>query len=95
MNRLSTSDGHLVTKALRGHAGTAAGIPAPYLVLDLGRGVDPHQARCRRCRWRSRWRATAPQVRAEYDRHRVAAHGPGRRAGLRGRLGRVARERGR
>ena len=30
--------------------------PGPYLVLDLSRGLDPHQARCRRCRWRSGWR---------------------------------------
>jgi len=39
--------------------------PEPYLVLDLSRGLDPHQARCRRCRWRSGWRATAVQARVE------------------------------
>jgi hypothetical protein len=53
----------------------------PFLVLDLGRGCDPHQARCRWCRWRSRWRMTAAQARAEHARHQAAAHGrrhPGR-----------------
>jgi hypothetical protein len=53
------------------HVHPTALVLAPYLVLDLGRGLDPHQARCRRCRWRSRWRATAAQARAEHDRHQA------------------------
>jgi hypothetical protein len=80
--------------ALDGRPGTPDGGPAPYLVLDLGRGLDPHQARCRRCRWRSGWRSTAAQVQAEYGRHQLAAHAPGRRRArrdLRGRLGRWVR----
>ncbi len=81
----------LTATALPGRAGAAAGVPAPYLVLDLGRGCDPHQARCRRCRWRSRWRTTAAQVWAEYDRHQVAAHGRGRRLAWRGRRRLLAR----
>jgi hypothetical protein len=44
----------------------------PFLVLDHGHG--PFQAWCR-CGWRSRWRTTARMVRAEHDRHLVAAHG--------------------
>jgi hypothetical protein len=84
----------LAARALSGRAGVAAGVPGPYLLLDLGRGCDPHQARCRRCRWRSRWRATAAQVWVEYGRHQVAAHGRGRRlarGGRRRRLGRWGR----
>jgi hypothetical protein len=76
---------------LDGQVDAAAGVPAPYLVLDLGRGLDPHQARCRRCRWRSRWRATAAQARAEHDRHQQVAHGHGRRPGRRGRRRLLAR----
>jgi hypothetical protein len=70
---------------------------APFLVLDLGRGRDPHQARCRQCRWRSSWRATARQVWTEHARHQRATHGPGRgrRGGRRGRLGLVTRGRAR
>jgi hypothetical protein len=75
MTRRVTTEGRL---AVLRHPGPAAAVPAPFLVLDLGRGCDPHQARCRRCRWRSRWRATAAQARAEHDRHQVAAHAPGR-----------------
>jgi hypothetical protein len=59
-----------------GRADAAAAVP--LLVLDLGRGRDPHQARCRRCRWRSRWRMTAAQARVEHARHQTAAHGRGR-----------------
>jgi hypothetical protein len=72
-----------------GRAGAAAAVP--FLVLDLGRGCDPHQARCRRCRWRSGWRMTAAQARVEHARHQAAAHGllPARR----GRLGLAARRR--
>jgi hypothetical protein len=80
----------LAATAQSGRAGAAAGVPAPYLLLDLGRGCDPHQARCRRCRWRSRWRTTAAQVWAEYARHQVAAHGRGRRPVRRGYRGLVA-----
>jgi hypothetical protein len=78
--------------------------PGPYLVLDLSRGLDPHQARCRRCRWRSGWRATAVQARAEHARHQRAvqaraeharhqraAHGRCRRGGRAGRRGLMAR----
>ena len=65
--------------------------PGPYLVLDLGRGLDPHQARCRQCRWRSGWRATAVQARAEHARHQRAAHGRPRRGGRAGRRGLMAR----
>jgi len=75
---------------LDGRADTPGGAPGPHLVLDLGRGCDPHQARCRRCRWRSGWRATAAQAQAEYGRHQLAAHAPSRRV-RRGRWGRLAR----
>ena len=80
MSRHATVAGRLVAEARGGRAGA---LPAavPFLVLDLGRGCDPHQARCRRCRWRSSWRATAAQAQAEHARHQVAAHGRGRRAG--------------
>ena len=85
MNRHPTAVGRLVAEA-RGPAGAAAA--TPFLVLDLGRGCDPHQARCRRCRWRSRWRTTAAQAQAEHARHQAAAHG--RRPARRGRLGLMA-----
>jgi hypothetical protein len=50
-------------------------ITAPaYLVLDLGHGPTPHQARCRRCRWRSGWRATAVEAFTEHDQHQAVAH---------------------
>jgi hypothetical protein len=91
MIRQATTEVRLVTKALHGHANASADAPSPYLVLDLGRGRDPHQARCRRCRWRSGWRATAPQVWAEHDRHQLTAHGRGRRSARRGGQGLVAR----
>jgi hypothetical protein len=65
--------------------------PGPYLVLDLSRGLDSHQARCRRCRWRSGWRATAVQARAEHARHQRAAHGRSRHGGRAGRRGLMAR----
>jgi hypothetical protein len=81
----------MLAKALGGRAGAAAAIPAPYLVLDLGRGCDPHQARCRRCRWRSGWRTTAAQARVEHARHQVAAHGRSRRPARRGRRRLMAR----
>ena len=89
----ATTEGRLAATVLGGQASAVAGVPGPYLVLDLGRGHDPHQARCRRCHWRSRWRATAAQAEAEHDRHQVAAHGRGRRPARRGRLGLVARGR--
>jgi hypothetical protein len=84
MSRQSTVAGRLVAQARGGHTNPAAA--APFLVLDLGRGCDPHQARCRCCRWRSRWRTTAAQTQAEHARHQAAAHGhrgPARR-GYRG-----------
>jgi hypothetical protein len=77
MRRQSIVAGRTVADA-RGHAGAAAAVP--FLVLDLGRGYDPHQARCRCCRWRSRWWTTAAQARAEHARHQAAAHGRGRPA---------------
>jgi hypothetical protein len=79
-----------IAMALDGRPDTPAEVPAPYLVLDLGRGRDPHQARCRRCRWRSAWRATAAQAQAEYGRHQLAAHAPDRRRARRGHAGRLA-----
>jgi hypothetical protein len=93
MNRPATSQGRLVARAPGGRSGAAAAGPGPYLILDLGRGCDPHQARCRWCRWRSRWRATATQAQAEYRRHQLAAHALGR--GRRGRLGLAIRRRAR
>jgi hypothetical protein len=82
----------LAAKELRGHAGGAGAVLGPYLVLDLGRGCDPHQARCCRCRWRSGWWATAAQAQAEYVRHQAATHRSGRR---RPRLRLVARRQAR
>ena len=76
MSRLAT-EVHLAATALGGRADAAPGFPGPYLVLDLGRGCDPHQARCRRCRWRSSWRATAAQAEAEHHHHQLAAHSRG------------------
>jgi hypothetical protein len=90
MSRQSTIAGRTVAEVRGGRAGAAAAVP--FLVLDLGRGCDPHQARCRCCRWRSRWRTTAAQAQAEHARHQAAAHGRGRPA-RRGRLGLVARGR--
>jgi hypothetical protein len=84
MSRLTT-EVRLAVTALGGRADAASGVPGPYLVLDLGRGLDPHQARCRRCRWRSGWWATAAQAQAEHDRHQRAAHSRGRRTVRRGR----------
>jgi hypothetical protein len=94
MSRLTT-EVRLAVTALGGRADAAPGVSGPYLVLDLGRGRDPYQARCRRCRWRSGWRATASQAQAEHDRHQVAAHGRGRRSARRGRLRLVVRGRAR
>jgi hypothetical protein len=75
-----------------GRADAAAAVP--FLVLDLGRGRDPHQARCRRCRWRSGWRTTAAQARVEHARHQADAHGRrGPRQARRGRRGLGARRR--
>jgi hypothetical protein len=82
MSRHPSVTGRLVAQARGGRAGAAAAVP--FLVLDLGRGCDPHQARCRRCRWRSRWRTTTAQAQAEHARHQVAAHGRCRRRGRRG-----------
>jgi hypothetical protein len=87
MRRHATVAGRLVAEARGGRA--AGGAAIPFLVLDLGRGCDPHQARCRRCRWRSRWRATAAEAQAEHARHQAAARGH-RRPVRRGRLGLVA-----
>ena len=87
MSRQSTVADRLVAQARGGHTNPAAA--APFLVLDLGRGCDPHQARCRRCRWRSGWRTTAAQAQAEHARHQAAAHGR-RRPARRGRLGLAA-----
>jgi hypothetical protein len=72
-----------------GTRGGRAGAAVPFLVLDLGRGCDPHQARCRRCRWRSRWRTTAAQARVEHARHQAATHSR-RRPARRGHLGLMA-----
>jgi hypothetical protein len=94
MSRLTTTEGRVAAEVLGGRAGAAA-IPTPYLVLDLGRGCDPHQARCRRCRWRSGWQMTSAQVVAEHDRHQAAAHGRGRGPARRGRLRLVVRGRAR
>jgi hypothetical protein len=88
MRRQSTAAGRLVAEARGGRASTAAAVP--FLVLDLGRGCDPHQARCRRCRWRRRWRMTAAQAQAEHARHQAAAHGRGRRPARRGHRGLMA-----
>jgi hypothetical protein len=84
MSRQSTVTGRLVAEARGDRAAVAAA--APFLVLDLGRGCDPHQARCRCCRWRSRWRTTATQAQAEHARHQAAAHGRSRRPARHGRL---------
>jgi hypothetical protein len=90
MSRQATSEDRLVATTLGGRAGAAA-VSAPYLVLDLGRGRDPHQARCRRCRWRSGWRTTPAQARAEHARHQAATHGRrGPRPARRGHLGLMA-----
>ena len=83
MSRHATVAGRLVAEAQGGHA--AGGAAIPFLVLDLGRGCDPHQARCRGCRWRSRWRTTAAQAQVEHARHQATTHGRGRQA-RRGRL---------
>jgi hypothetical protein len=94
MSRLAT-EVRLTATALGGRADAAPGFPGPYLVLDLGRNCDPHQAWCRRCRWRSGWRATAAQARAEHHRHQLAAHGRRRRPVRRGRRGLVMRKQAR
>ena len=92
MSRPATTEARLAAMMLGRRADAAACLPGPYLVLDLGRGRDPYQVRCRRCRWRSGWRTTAAQARVEYDRHRVAAHRGGRRRpARRARRGLVAR----
>jgi hypothetical protein len=80
MSGQATPEGRLAATVLGGRAGAAAGVQVPYLVLDLGRGRDPHQARCRRCRWRSSWRTTAAQAQAEHTRHQLAVHARRRRA---------------
>jgi hypothetical protein len=85
MRGQATTEGRLAATALGGRGGAATGVPGPYLVLDLGRGRDPHQARCRRCRWQSSWRTTAAQAQAEHARHQLAVHADRGRA-PRGRL---------
>jgi hypothetical protein len=87
MSRHPSVTGRKVAQAWGGRAGAPAGASAPFLVLDLGRGCDPHQARCRCCRWRSRWRTTAAQAQAEHARHQMAAHGRSRRPAPRGHRG--------
>jgi hypothetical protein len=84
MRRQSTAAGYLAAEARGSRVGAAAAVP--FLVLDLGRGCDPHQARCRCCCWRSGWRTTAAQARVEHARHQAAAHGRGHRPARRGRL---------
>jgi hypothetical protein len=86
VSRHATVAARLVAEAPGGHTNPAAA--APFLVLDLGRGCDPHQARCRRCHWRSRWRTTAAQARVEHARHQAATHG--RRPARRGHLSLMA-----
>jgi hypothetical protein len=86
MSRQATTEVRLAATVHGGRAGAAAGVQVPYLVLDLGRGRDPHQARCRRCRWRSSWRTTAAQAQAEHARHQLAVHARSRRATRRGPL---------
>jgi hypothetical protein len=93
MSRPVNTAGRMVADAWSGRADSAAG--APLLVLDLGRGCDPHQARCRCCRWRSRWRTTAAQAHIEHDRHQATAHSRDRHPARRGRLGLVAWRRSR
>jgi hypothetical protein len=87
MKRHVTVAGHLVGEPRGSRTDAAAAVP--YLVLDLGRGRDPHQAHCRCCGWRSRWRTTAAQAEAEHARHQAAAHGRRRlaRRGHRGLMG--------
>jgi hypothetical protein len=87
MSRQSIVEGRTPPEARGGRTNAAAAVP--FLVLDLGRGCDPHQARCRRCRWRSGWRTTAAQAQAEHTRHQAVAHGCGRPA-RRGHWGLVA-----
>jgi hypothetical protein len=90
MSRQATTEVRLAATVHGGRAGAAAGVQVPYLVLDLGRGRDPHQARCRRCRWRSSWRTTAAQAQAEHARHQATAHAH-RRSARRGRRRLMAR----
>ena len=93
MSRQAIVEGHTPPEALGGGRADAAAA-VPFLVLDLSRGCDPHQARCRRCRWRSGWRMTAAQAQAEHARHQAATHSRrGPRPARRGRLGLAARRR--
>jgi hypothetical protein len=46
----------------------------PYVILEHGHYPTPYQARCRRCSWRSAWRATTGEACAEHGRHLAAAH---------------------
>ena len=78
MSRHPSVAGRKVAEARGGRVDAGPAVPFP--VLDLGRGCAPHQARCRGCRWRSRWRATAAQAQAEHARHQAVAHGRGRPA---------------
>jgi hypothetical protein len=91
MSGPANTEVRLAALVLGRRADAAPRLPGPYLVLDLGRGRDPHQARCHRCRWRSGWRTTAAQARVEHDRHQVAAHRCGRRPARRARRGLAAR----
>jgi hypothetical protein len=47
---------------------------APCIVLEHGHYPTSHQARCRLCHWRSQWRSSAVEARAEHAEHLVAAH---------------------
>jgi hypothetical protein len=87
MSRHPSVAGSKVAQALEGRAGAAASVP--FLVLDIGRGCDPHQAHCRCCRWRSSWRTTGAQAQAEHARHQAAAHCRDRRPARRGHRGLV------
>lgn len=72
MRRHASVGGRLADE-LDGRADSAAAVP--FLVLDLGGGCDPHQARCRRCRWRGGWWMNAAQARIEHARHQATTHG--------------------
>lgn len=87
MSRYPSVAGRKVAQAQGDRVGAPGTVP--FLVLDLGRGCDPHQARCRRCRWRSGWQTTAAQAQVEHSRHEATAHRRGQRPARRRRLGLV------
>jgi hypothetical protein len=49
----------------------------PMLVLDHGHSPNPHQARCRLCRWRGGWHPTVDAARTDHTRHLATAHARG------------------